>query len=237
MYDSQQRGRCEKGASSPHADTRSPRRLKCCCAVALSPAWPVVAASRLEPPPPLPLYARACAGVSRDADLGYFYQTQQLATPQNASDPLLQRWVTGPAPVMPAAPPQGTHAQWRDPTTATWVPVGGPAAAPAGSPSSGGAAAGDCAPCSSSGAYFLAVGAQIDCPGAAGQRCGGRTWPRDCLWQRRQCAPARGRGSCMCCWCNGCIWCGWPVGCRLRCSAQGVPECVGGEGGGGGHPQ
>lgn len=59
-------------------------------------------------------------GVSRYSELGYYYQVQALATPANASDPDLVRWVKRPVPVMRDAPPGGTHAQWRDPTTA-WV--------------------------------------------------------------------------------------------------------------------
>lgn len=63
---------------------------------------------------------RYCTGVSRFSELGYYYQVQALATPANLSDPDLVRWVKRPLPVMVDAPPGGTNAQWRDPTTA-WV--------------------------------------------------------------------------------------------------------------------
>lgn len=48
---------------------------------------------------------------------------------------------------MPLAPPGGNHAQWRDPTTATWVEAEG-----------GGTGAG-----AADGSYFLSVGAQQHC--------------------------------------------------------------------------
>lgn len=70
---------------------------------------------------------------------------QALATPANLSDPDLVRWVKRPFAVMADAPPGGTNAQWRDPTTA-WV-----------------------APDDQLGpdSYWAAVGAQQQCVGGA----------------------------------------------------------------------
>ncbi|KAI3424966.1 hypothetical protein D9Q98_008347 [Chlorella vulgaris] len=98
-------------------------------------------------------------GVSRYAELQSYYQVQGLAMPANASsDPLLRHWVKRPDPIIPLAPPGGSHAQFRDPTTATWVPAGGKDG-PASSSSAGGT--------SSAGNYFMAIGVQLECQGAA----------------------------------------------------------------------
>ncbi|CAD7702579.1 unnamed protein product [Ostreobium quekettii] len=64
-------------------------------------------------------------GTSRRQELGFFWQVQALARPENGSDPLLQRWVKDPRnPVIEDAPPRGTNFQFRDPQTAWRQEVG-----------------------------------------------------------------------------------------------------------------
>lgn len=98
-------------------------------------------------------------GVSGLSSRGYFYQVQALATPADDEDPLLGRWVKRPAALLPAAPPGGNHRQWRDPTTAwsSWDWQGAAQQAAVGNSS---------APRGEE-RYFMAVGAQLACMGAA----------------------------------------------------------------------
>lgn len=65
-----------------------------------------------------------CPGVSGFDQLGYYKQVQAMARPANAStDEHFLFWVKSAAnPVIAQAPPQGTFAQFRDPTTA-WKQV------------------------------------------------------------------------------------------------------------------
>lgn len=66
-----------------------------------------------------------CSGVSGFDQLGYYKQVQAAARPSNAStDPNFMFWIKSAAnPLIREAPPQGTFAQFRDPTTA-WKQVG-----------------------------------------------------------------------------------------------------------------
>ena len=63
------------------------------------------------------------AGVSNFSELGYYKQVQAMARPADLSDPQLKLWIKYAAnPVISQAPPLGSSAQFRDPTTA-WKQV------------------------------------------------------------------------------------------------------------------
>ncbi|KAL3134801.1 hypothetical protein ABBQ32_007784 [Trebouxia sp. C0010 RCD-2024] len=83
-------------------------------------------------------------GVTNFTELGYYYQTQALATPSPLApsdpDPLLMHWTKAPQnPIVPAVPPGGTHRQFRDPTS-MWQ---------------------------QDGLWYTAIGGQLDCSGTA----------------------------------------------------------------------
>lgn len=43
---------------------------------------------------------------------GFYYQSQGMARPANASDPWLQEWIKDPEPLAMPLPVGGSHAQW-----------------------------------------------------------------------------------------------------------------------------
>ncbi|KAL6757994.1 glycosyl hydrolase [Haematococcus lacustris] len=62
-------------------------------------------------------------GVMNFSQYGFYYQVQAAAVPANLSDPYLTNWTKlASNPLSMEIPPGGTHAQFRDPTTAWQVP-------------------------------------------------------------------------------------------------------------------